>query len=63
VFRNGEVQEHGDTADIVRTPQHAYTRQLLSDLQGQRLTIAPVAGLARVTGHSRPRHQQTVLAG
>jgi peptide/nickel transport system ATP-binding protein len=45
VFRNGEVQEHGDTADIVRTPQHAYTRQLLSDLQGQRLTIAPVAGL------------------
>ena len=33
VFRNGEVQEHGDTADIVRTPQHAYTRQLLSDLR------------------------------
>ena len=33
VFRNGEVQEHGDTADIVRTPQHAYTRQLLSDFR------------------------------
>ena len=44
VFRHGEVQEHGVTADIVRAPQHAYTRQLLSDLQGQRLTIAPVAG-------------------
>ncbi|KAI3490161.1 hypothetical protein L1887_45618 [Cichorium endivia] len=44
VFRDGEVQEQGHTADIVRTPQHAYTRQLLSDLQGQRLTIAPVAG-------------------
>ena len=27
VFRNGEVQEHGDTADIVRTPQHAYARR------------------------------------
>ncbi|MGC0103725.1 ABC transporter ATP-binding protein, partial [Enterobacter asburiae] len=40
VFRDGEVQEQGNTADIVRTPQHAYTRQLLSDLQGQRLTIA-----------------------
>ncbi|MFX4315906.1 ABC transporter ATP-binding protein, partial [Enterobacter sp. 63] len=45
VFRNGEVQEHGATADIVRAPQHAYTRQLLSDLQGRRLTIAPVSGL------------------
>ncbi|MGK3191026.1 dipeptide ABC transporter ATP-binding protein [Enterobacter soli] len=45
VFRSGEVQEHGATADIVRAPQHAYTRQLLSDLQGQRLTIAPVSGL------------------
>ena len=44
VFRDGEVQEQGNTADIVRTPQHAYTLQLLSDLQGQRLTIAPVAG-------------------
>ncbi len=44
VFRNGEVQEHGATADVVRAPQHAYTRQLLSDLNGQRLTIAPVAG-------------------
>lgn len=45
VFRNGEVQEQGTTEDIVRAPQHAYTRQLLSDLQGQRLTIAPVSGL------------------
>ena len=44
VFRHGEVQEHGATADIVRAPQHAYTRQLLSDLQGQRLTIAPASG-------------------
>ncbi|MNV50463.1 Glutathione import ATP-binding protein GsiA [compost metagenome] len=44
MFRHGEVQEHGATADVVRTPQHAYTRQLLSDLQGSRLTIAPVSG-------------------
>ncbi len=49
VFRDGEVQEQGSTADIIRTPQHAYTRQLLSDLQGQRLTIAPVTSAARVT--------------
>jgi peptide/nickel transport system ATP-binding protein len=46
VFRHGEVQEHGATADVVRAPQHAYTRQLLSDLNGQRLTIAPVSGRA-----------------
>ncbi|WP_326466485.1 ABC transporter ATP-binding protein [Enterobacter wuhouensis] len=44
VFRHGDVQEQGITSDIIRTPQHAYTRQLLSDLQGQRLTIPPVAG-------------------
>ncbi|XXD09740.1 dipeptide ABC transporter ATP-binding protein [Klebsiella sp. R445] len=37
VFRHGEIQEQGLTADVVRTPQHAYTRQLLSDLQGERL--------------------------
>ena len=55
MFRNGEVQEHGDTADIVRTPQHAYTRQLLSDLQGQRLTIAPVAGLPLASPAIRAR--------
>ncbi|WP_320738795.1 ABC transporter ATP-binding protein [Enterobacter roggenkampii] len=55
VFRNGEVQEHGDTADIVRTPQHTYTRQLLSDLQGQRLTIAPVAGLPLASPAIRAR--------
>ena len=45
VFRHGEVQEQGLTADIVRAPQHAYTRQLLSDLQG----IQPTIGTA-------PRH-------
>lgn len=44
VFRHGDVQEQGITSDIIRAPQHAYTRQLLSDLQGQRLTIPPVAG-------------------
>ena len=44
VFRHGDVQEQGITSDIIRTPQHAYTRQLLSDLQGQSLTIPPVAG-------------------
>lgn len=44
VFRHGEIEEHGATADILRAPQHAYTRQLLSDLQGNALTIAPVSG-------------------
>lgn len=44
VFREGEIQEQGATGDILRAPQHPYTRQLLSDLQGQRLTIAPVSG-------------------
>lgn len=44
VFRHGEIQEHGATGDVVRTPQHAYTRQLLSDLQGSTLAIAPTSG-------------------
>ncbi|MCL6745687.1 ABC transporter ATP-binding protein [Kosakonia sp. R1.Fl] len=44
VFRDGEIQEQGKTADILRAPQHAYTRQLLSDVHGQSLTIAPVSG-------------------
>ncbi|AMO49534.1 ABC transporter nucleotide binding/ATPase protein [Enterobacter sp. FY-07] len=44
VFRHGEIQEQGATADIIRAPQQAYTRQLLSDLQGHALTIAPVSG-------------------
>lgn len=43
VFREGEIQEQGATGDILRAPQHPYTRQLLSDLQGQRLTIAPAS--------------------
>jgi peptide/nickel transport system ATP-binding protein len=49
VFRHGEIQEHGATADVIRTPQHAYTRQLLSDLQGQNLTIAPAGGRGLAT--------------
>lgn len=44
VFRHGEIQEQGATGDVVRTPQHAYTRQLLSDLQGSTLAIAPTSG-------------------
>ncbi|HEY4466339.1 MAG TPA: ABC transporter ATP-binding protein [Klebsiella sp.] len=49
VFRHGEIQEQGTTGDVVRTPQHAYTRQLLSDLQGAMLTIAPVSGCVLTT--------------
>nr|VUD28194.1 ABC transporter ATP-binding protein [Raoultella sp. NCTC 9187] len=49
MFRHGEIQEHGATADVIRTPQHAYTRQLLSDLQGQNLTIAPAGGRGLAT--------------
>ena len=44
VFRHGEIQEQGATGDVVRTPQHAYTRQLLSDLQGSTQAIAPTSG-------------------
>ncbi|AST68696.1 ABC transporter ATP-binding protein [Kosakonia cowanii] len=44
VFRNGEIQEHGDTSVILRAPRHPYTRQLLSDVRGEALTIAPVSG-------------------
>ncbi|VUS56833.1 dipeptide ABC transporter ATP-binding protein [Klebsiella spallanzanii] len=44
VFRHGEIQEQGATGDVVRMPQHAYTRQLLSDLQGSTLAIAPTSG-------------------
>ncbi|WP_312606559.1 ABC transporter ATP-binding protein [Kosakonia cowanii] len=44
VFRNGEIQEHGDTGVILRAPRHPYTRQLLSDVRGEALTIAPVSG-------------------
>lgn len=43
VFRHGEIQEQGITADVIRAPQHAYTRQLLSDLQG----IQPTIGAAQ----------------
>lgn len=49
VFRHGEIQEQGATGDVVRTPQHAYTRQLLSDLQGSTLTIAPASGRVLAT--------------
>ena len=49
VFRHGEIQEQGATVDVVRTPQHAYTRQLLSDLQGSTLTIAPASGRVLAT--------------
>lgn len=54
VFRHGEIQEQGATRDVARTPQHAYTRQLLSDLHGPALTMAPA-------GDSRRRHQQALL--
>ncbi|WP_265670588.1 dipeptide ABC transporter ATP-binding protein [Klebsiella grimontii] len=49
VFRHGEIQEQGATVDVVRTPQHAYTRQLLSDLQGSTLTIPPASGRVLAT--------------
>lgn len=45
VFR----QEQGATGDVIRTPQHTYTRQLLSDLQGSTLTIAPASGRVLAT--------------
>lgn len=31
VFRHGEIQEAGVTADVITTPKHPYTRQLLTD--------------------------------
>ena len=58
VFRHGEIQEQGNTGDVIRTPQHGYTRQLLCDLQGQNLhlttTIRPfVTPAIRVEGVSK----------
>ncbi|MFZ2611419.1 MAG: ATP-binding cassette domain-containing protein, partial [Raoultella planticola] len=51
VFRHGEIQEQGITADLIRAPQHAYTRQLLSDLQGTQPTIG-----------AAPRHHPATAA-
>ncbi|MGB9096868.1 dipeptide ABC transporter ATP-binding protein [Erwinia sp.] len=31
VFRNGEIQEQGPTAEVIGSPKQAYTRQLLAD--------------------------------
>ncbi|ENP2074541.1 dipeptide ABC transporter ATP-binding protein [Klebsiella michiganensis] len=53
VFRHGEIQEQGATGDVIRTPQHTYTRQLLSDLQGSTLTIAPASGRVLATSAIR----------
>ncbi|MFW0699910.1 dipeptide ABC transporter ATP-binding protein [Pantoea sp. R13S299] len=36
VFRHGEIQESGRTAQVVSTPAHPYTRQLLNDAAPQR---------------------------
>ena len=36
VFRHGEIQESGRTAQVVSTPVHPYTRQLLNDAAPQR---------------------------
>jgi len=32
VMRNGEIVEHGDTATVLRAPQHLYTRKLVDSL-------------------------------
>ncbi len=44
VFRHGEIQEQGNTASVIRSPQHAYTRQLLSDIAPPARSALPGAG-------------------
>ncbi|WP_082502358.1 ABC transporter ATP-binding protein [Erwinia sp. Leaf53] len=41
VFRQGEVQEQGLTDDILRRPQHPYTRQLFADAPALSAAIPP----------------------
>jgi len=44
VFRHGEIQESGRTAQLISAPSHPYTRQLLNDAAPKRPTrIKPAA--------------------
>lgn len=40
VFRDGEIQEQGQAAQVINAPQHSYTRQLLRDASPGEMTLA-----------------------
>ena len=50
VFRNGEIQEQGETAAVINAPQNSYTRQLFADLT----TLAPPQPPIRHASFSLP---------
>lgn len=50
VFRHGEIQEQGETATVIKSPQHPYTRQLFADLS----SLAPPQPLTRHARFSSP---------
>jgi peptide/nickel transport system ATP-binding protein len=43
VMKNGEVVEHGATAEVFASPAHNYTKLLLRSIPGQRW-VPPTAG-------------------
>ena len=44
VMRHGEIIEHGSTAQIIDTPQHPYTQQLIES-QPSRMTMRPESSI------------------
>ncbi|KOC89310.1 dipeptide ABC transporter ATP-binding protein [Winslowiella iniecta] len=50
VFRNGEIQEQGETATVMNAPQNPYTRQLFADLSA----LAPPQPPTRHASFSSP---------